>query len=189
MTPAGYELVHVVDLKNNHSLFNILSFLGSLIFIVSIGMGLLFFPEGDLHTINLGLLLSIFLGLGLYVILHETIHVVMMKVFSKEKITVGFNWRHAFAGMKQGYFTRTQYAMIALAPSIILGGLLLAAILYFYQDVAAYTFVLFIVSQNFAGSTGDFYVVYVLSQLKENILINDDGLTMSYFQKMESSDK
>lgn len=181
MTPIGYELYQRVNLKTNQTLFNLLSFLGSLIFVLTIGLGLMLVPQGDLSSIDFLLLIYIFLGLGLYVLFHEAIHVWMMKAFSKEKITVGFNWRHAFAGMKDAYFTRSQYALIALAPSIILGACVALAMMIFYDNLSIYAFLLFILAQNFAGSTGDYYVVYLLTQIKGPLFVQDDGLIMSYY--------
>jgi hypothetical protein len=181
MTLAGYKIIQQVDLKRNQTLFNVLSFLGSLIFIVVIGLGLMMLPEGDLATIDGWLLLIIFLGLSIYVIVHEAIHVISMKLFSKEKIIVGFNWRHAFAGMNNAVFTRHQYTFIALAPSISLGIILFIAMLNFNSQLSVFAFLLFIIAQNFAGSTGDFYVVYVLSQIQGHVLVHDDGLVMSYY--------
>jgi hypothetical protein len=189
MTPVGYKLFHQVDLKKNQALFNVLSFLGSLIFIVSIVIGLMMMPTGDLETIDFWLLLEIFLGLAGYVILHEAIHVIAMKLFSKEKITIGFNWRHAFAGMKNAFFTRDQYAFIALAPSLFLGIMLFIGMIIFYGQLALYAFLLFIIAQNFAGSTGDFYVVYVLSQIQGRVLVHDDGLVMSYYIPLPTTSK
>ena len=93
------------------------------------------------------------LGCILYIILLEITHLIFLKIFSKEKINISIKFPTISVGSNAKY-SKKQFSIIALAPVIILGIILILLILFSSKD---YTFLWSILlTLNFAGSGGDF---------------------------------
>lgn len=109
------------------------------------------------------------LGCILYIILHEITHLIFMKIFSKEKINISIKFPTISVGSNAKY-SKKQFSIIALAPVIILGIILILLILFSSKD---YTFLWSILlTLNFAGSGGDFLQFLKISKYP----------TITYFQ-------
>lgn len=178
--PDHYRQVAEVNLKTDALLLTLLNTLGTFLFLNILGLGFLLQPVA-FNALNWFHLLWLGIGLALYIVAHEGIHALCMKLFSNQPLTLGLNAQAAYAGMKNAYFTKRQYAIIALSPCAILGVILFTAIAFYWNDHGAYVALLVILGQNFAGSVGDYFVFQRLAKLPHDALVNDDGLKMHYY--------
>jgi hypothetical protein len=181
--PINYRLIRSLDLKKDKGLTTLLNIVGTIIFLVIVGLGFVIspFPENfDFEITHLFLLIGGIVG---YIILHELLHALFMKIFIKEKLSIGLRWKAAYAGMKKAYFKKGEYALIALAPVLILGISLLLLIIFL---PGTWFWPLHIIQgQNLAGAVGDYYVVGVLTKMPKHTLVNDDGMSMRYYAPSE----
>ncbi|MFD0047135.1 DUF3267 domain-containing protein [Pseudarthrobacter scleromae] len=79
----------------------------------------------------------------------------------------------------RAYLTRRTAVVVALAPCIVWGGVLLAALLTVPADYRITMYVL--LALNFAGSAGDYVEVYVVSRQQPDALVQDDGDNINVF--------
>ena len=119
------------------------------------------------------------LGCILYIILHEITHLIFMKIFSKEKINISIKFPTISVGSNAKY-SKKQFSIIALAPVIILGIILILLILFSSKD---YTFLWSILlTLNFAGSGGDFLQFLKISKYPTNTYFQDTSNETIVFQ-------
>ena len=115
-----------------------------------------------------------------YIFLHELAHGVCMKCFGAVKVKYGFTGLYAYAG-SESYFYKIPYIIIALAPVVLWGVVLLmlncAAGTYWFWNIY------FIQISNISGAAGDLYVIYSFSKLPRDILIQDTGVSMTVYSR------
>lgn len=184
--PDHYLLDIEIDLQKNRKLA---IWLNTLPLLALIPLGILFwllvkafpnkiFPgEGTGNLFIFGLiLLGSFL---LLLVLHEFIHGLVMKHYSKEKGKFGFTGFYAYAGNDSFYFDKPSYIRIALAPALMISILLTLAMLFLngFWFISLY----FLFSMHLIGCVGDFYVVWKLRRYPENTLILDSGTSMRFY--------
>ena len=184
--PSDSQLVFQLDLKKERTLGRYLNIVGTLIFIAVIAVGYLIkpFPYGaDFTLIHVIGILALFV---VYVVVHELVHALAMLFFSRQRLRFGIHGYFAYAGMPEAYFSKRQYVLVALAPSALLGALLIAiAVLIAIGNPSFgswYWVTLIIMGQNFGGSIGDYYVVNRLSKFPAPVFINDDGMRMRFYK-------
>ncbi len=119
-------------------------------------------------------------SLASYMLLHEMIHGACMRAFSGVKPRYSFHAVYASAG-SEAFFPRGQYAVVALAPFLLLGALLLALNASLYPRL----FWLFYIVQmpNVSGSAGDLIVVLWLTRMPRGTLVRDSGTEISFYVK------
>jgi len=115
-----------------------------------------------------------------YIILHELVHVIAMKICGTQKVKYGFTGLYAFAG-SEDYYDKRSYIFIALAP-VVLWGVLLAVLTVVVPD-EWFWIAYFIQITNISGAAGDFYVTAKFSKLSPDILIKDYGLGMTVYSR------
>lgn len=114
-----------------------------------------------------------------YMILHELVHGFFIKKFSGKKADYGFGLGYAYAGSK-AYFNKKSYIIIALAPIIVWGIVLLVFNILF----PGWFWVIYgIQILNVSGAAGDFFVTYKVLKLSKDILVKDSGTSMIVYQK------
>ena len=102
-----------------------------------------------------------------------------MKIFSKEKINISIKFPTISVGSNAKY-SKKQFSIIALAPVIILGIILILLILFSSKD---YTFLWSILlTLNFAGSGGDFLQFLKISKYPTNTYFQDTSNETIVFQ-------
>ena len=89
------------------------------------------------------------LGCFCYIILHEIIHLIFMKLFSREKINISVKFPTISVG-SSAKFNKMQFIIIALAPVILLGCTLILLIVFTPKNYTFLWTILLIL--NFAGS-------------------------------------
>ena len=122
--------------------------------------------------------LSLIVLIFIYLILHELVHGMAMKICSTKKIEYGFTGIYAFAGSRD-FYDKKSYIFIALAPVVILG-IVIAVINAFVSDEWFWVVYLIQIS-NFSGAVGDYFVVLKFSKMPRDILIQDSGVSMKVF--------
>ena len=118
-----------------------------------------------------------------YIILHELVHGVAMKICGTKKIKYGFTGIYAYAG-SDDYYEKSAYIFIALAP-VVLWGVVLAVINPFVN--AEWFWVVYSIQMtNISGAAGDFFVTLKFSRMPKDILVKDSGIGMKVYSKEET---
>ena len=184
--PEGYREWMKVDLQKNKKLALIVNGIGLIIAVVMAVIGQLIVPIQTLFDMEAGLgmytlrFVVLLAGMVAYIILHELVHGVVMKHYSRQKPFYGFTGLYAYAGSKC-YFDRRSYIVIALAPIVVWGVVLL--ILNLFAAGSWFWVVYFIQISNVSGAAGDFYVSARFSKMPQDILVNDVGVSMTVYVK------
>lgn len=113
-----------------------------------------------------------------YMAAHEATHGVVLQLLTKVRPTYAVRFPFLTTG-NCAYLTRRTAVTVALAPCIIWGLLLLAALLALPADYRLTAYVL--LALNFAGSAGDYVEVYVVSRQQPDALVQDDGDNVHVF--------
>lgn len=183
--PENYRQVMKIDLQKDKKAALKVN-IGALIIAV-----ILFVPALLIRGIDMGIYdetdfrmliykcVTLLTGCIIYVFLHEFIHGIFMRMISSVKPFYGFTGMYAYAGSK-AYFNRRDYIVIALAPIVILGTVLL--VFNMLLPRGWFWPVYFIQITNISGAAGDLYVSSLLGKLKPNILINDVGVSMTVYE-------
>ena len=180
--PESYRELDKVDFQKNKkqaiivnavSIVICLSMIVPAIFLVPI-----FVEFGMLYIV---LQFALFLaGIILYIVLHELTHGLSISLLTKIKPKYGFTGLYAYTKANV-YFCKKSYIIVALSPLIIWGVVLL--ILNILLPVSWFWPVYLIQVLNISGAVGDFYISLRLSKLPENVLIFDEGTSMTIYTK------
>lgn len=114
----------------------------------------------------------------LYMVLHELVHGIAMKLCGTKRVKYGFTGLYAFAG-SEDYYDKKSYIFIALAP-IVLWGTVLAAV-NFFVPTEWFWIIYMIQLINISGAAGDLFAAVKFSRMPKNILIQDSGVSMRVF--------
>lgn len=184
--PENYQEILNIDLQKNKKLALIVNGIALVITVVLLAVGIVCGPKFNLfdvddnmtlYFVRLGLLLF---GMVFYIITHEVIHGIFMKLYSGQKVKYGFTGMYAFAG-SDAYFNKSAYIIIALAPVVIWGVILAAACCI--VPASWFWVVYFIQIINLSGAGGDFYVTWKFSKLPKDILVCDSGVSMIVYSQ------
>lgn len=183
--PAGYSELFTIDLQKDKKLALLVNGLGLLLAVAMVLLGFAIAPPGralcDQLTENFWLAFVACGALFLYILLHELVHGICMKLFGSGKVKYGFTGLYAYAGCGS-YFARGPYIVIALAPILLLGAVLLVLNAVFPSGAAFW--VIYIVQIcNVSGAAGDIYVTLRFMRLPRDILIRDSGVSMCVYAK------
>ena len=114
----------------------------------------------------------------LYMVLHELVHGIAMKLCGTKRVKYGFTGLYAFAG-SEDYYDKKSYIFIALAP-IVLWGSVLAAVNFFVPT--EWLWIVYMIQLiNISGAAGDLFAAVKFSRMPKNILIQDSGVSMRVF--------
>lgn len=177
----GYRLLESLDfVKNRKQMTSVLS-LSLFLTALMIAIGLMTMPikitwqfmTGNFWTFPALLAMHL-----VYIPLHELVHGLWMRVFSREKIRYGFQGCYAYAG-SNAFFSVAQHNIIAVAP-LITWGIALAALERVLPE--AWFWILFSVQiVNVSGSAGDLYCVFRTLRYPRGTRIQDTGVRMRVF--------
>ena len=134
------------------------------------------FWSGEMHQVAYA-----FLGIILYMILHETVHGIFMFFFGGKRPKYGVEGPFTYASSSI-YFRKFQYEIIALAPTLIWGTVLLILCKMNQQTQWFWTFYLLEIV-NITGAVSDLYVVIKCLMLPKNVLIQDTGTAIIVYGK------
>lgn len=182
--PEGYREFKTVDLLNNKKEMLTVNLAALLLGAVMVLPAALLVP---FHAYHKELLYNIFVpllflaALFLYILLHEAVHGVFMKKLSNVKPYFGFKGlMYAYAG-STAFFDKRSYMLIALAPVVLLGLVLLLANLLL--PVEWFWFVYIIQIVNISGAAGDIYVMNIIRKAPADTLVCDAGVSMKLYSQ------
>lgn len=187
--PVGYSEIFRVDLQNDKKKALLVNGLSLLLMVPMFIIGAFIAPIKSLFDFGNGFCAYflkwgvVLVGMIVYVVLHELVHGVFIKRFSGKKAHYGFTGLYAFAG-SDAYFNKRDYIIIALAPVVMWGVVLL--VLNLVLPVQWFWCVYLIQIFNISGAAGDFYVTYKFSQMPADILVRDVGVAMNVYSREAS---
>lgn len=178
--PSGYHEVEHIDLQKDKKLAILVNALGIIIMVITFIIGHLIVPFTNIFRTGPLPLLVLSVGSIAYIFLHEMVHGIFMKKYGEEKPFYGFTGMYAYAA-SNCYFNKKNYIVIALAPIVIWGIVLLILNLIFKETW--FWVIYFIQICNLSGAAGDLYVTYRFSKLPDDILVKDVGVSMTIYAK------
>ncbi len=183
--PNGFEEIEKVDLKSNKKQAAIVNIAAIVIAAAMILIAHFFIvPITEFFDMDSGIgaymvRISVFLAsMVLYIILHELVHGIAMKICGTRKVKYGFTGMYAFA-CSDDHYDRSAYIFIALAP-IVLWGIVLAVLNLFVSEQWFWA-VYYLQVMNISGAAGDMYVTFKFLMLPKDILIKDHGVGMTVY--------
>lgn len=186
--PEEYREIYSIDLQKNKKLSVLVNALALVIAALLTVPMMFIVPISPLFDMNNGYspFLIRFATIGilttLYMVLHEIIHGIAMKMCGTKKVKYGFTGLYAFAG-SEDYYDKKSYIFIALAP-VVLWGIVLGIINIFVPT--EWFWVVYIIQViNLSGAAGDLFVTVKFSRLPKDILVKDYGVRMHVFSKSE----
>ena len=184
--PEGYNEYYSIDLQKNKKISVLVNGLSVLIMVVMvISMNFLvpvstfWNDETDFFVLAVKFI-SVFVSLLLYIVLHELVHGIAMKICGTKKVKYGFTGLYAFAG-SEDYYSKGAYIFIALAPVVLWGVVL--AVLKFIVPIEWFWVVYIVQISNIGGAAGDFFVTVKFSRFPKDILVKDHGVGMTVYSK------
>ncbi len=184
--PEGYKEGLSIDLQKDKKLALLVNGLSLLIAVLTVVPVLFLVPitplfdvSGDWvsYFLRLGALL---VGMAVYMVLHEAVHGIAMKLCGTKKVKYGFTGLYAFAG-SDDYYGKAAYLFIALAP-VVLWGIALGVACFLVP--ASWFWVVYLIEVvNLSGAAGDLYVTVRFLRLPKDILVRDVGTSMTVYVK------
>lgn len=182
--PEDYTEILQIDLQKNKRLMLLVNALAIAIGVIMAVPMHFYVPIGSLFSMDKGLFAysvrfaALVVLMIAYIVLHELVHGMAMKLCGTKKIKYGFTGMYAFAGSTD-YYAKKPYIFIALAP-VVLWGVVLAVINPFVpRDWFWVVWMLQIV--NISGAAGDLYVTCRFFRMPSDILVRDHGTSMKVY--------
>ena len=176
--PPNYQFDMKMDLKKDKKINIAIQGLFLLVVALMIGLAMwLHFPTKSDWSTVVTILVTVVMC-AVYMIMHELIHGVFLKLFSSVNPKYFVRFPFLCTG-SEAYFNKRSFCIVALAPVIILGILLFAMLVLLPTD---YFLSIYIVTAlNFAGAAGDYFQVLAISKLSPAALIQDNGKETKVF--------
>ena len=184
--PKEYGQIFSVDLQKDKKAMLLINGLALAIGAAMVIPMLFLVPWWDTFSVTDGMAgywikLAAMIGLMLlYLVLHELVHGIAMRICGTKKIRYGFKGAYAFAA-SDDYYRKKPYIFIALAP-VVLWGIVLAIVTPFVPT-SWFWVVYFVQLMNLSGAAGDLYVTVKFSRMPRDILIRDSGVGMVVYAK------
>ncbi len=185
--PLEYEEILSVDLQKNKKLSLLLNGLALVVaLLMAVPMSFVV-PISTLYNMDQGIkpyairFGVLLLMLVVYMLLHEAVHGIAMKICGTKKVKYGFTGLYAFAGSSD-YYDKKSYIFIALSPVVIWG--VIIGIINFFVPTQWFWAVYIIQIINISGAVGDLYVTVRFSKLSKDILITDCGVGMTVYERV-----
>ena len=186
--PDGYREIYSIDLQKNKKLALLLN-TAALIIAAILAVPMHFvvpvttlFDMSDglgAYTVRFAVMILLMVA---YIVLHELVHGVTMKLFGTQKVKYGFTGLYAFAG-SDDYYKKICYIIIALAPVVVWGIVLVVVNLLVPR---AWFWVVYMIQLiNLSGAAGDLFVTFKFSRVPEDILVHDSGVGMTVYSRHE----
>ena len=186
--PDGFVEIYSIDLKKNKKAALLVNALAIIIGVALAIIGHFIVPITTLFSMDSGITmymlrcLVLVISLILYIILHELVHGIAMKICGTKKVKYGFTGLYAFAGSND-YYDKISYIFIALAPIVVWG--IILAVINIFVPTEWFWIVYFIQLSNLSGAAGDLYVTVKFSKMPRDILIFDYGVGMKVFSNQQ----
>lgn len=179
--PAGYRIIDSLDFVRNRKQMAIVCALSFAMIAAMLLFGLILKPFAvswrfmRAHEWTFAVVIALHLA---YIPLHELVHGLFMRAFSRERVRYGFQLCYAYAG-SNAYFSVFQHNWIALAPLVIWGVAL--AVLERTLPEGWFWILYSVQIANVSGSAGDLYCVFRTLRYPRGARIQDTGVRMRVF--------
>ena len=195
--PENYRLVKTVDATK--APFAVVFNLLSLVMMVG-AFAVLYFAFGtDVSLIKeqfltlpdftkiLALLLLV-VGFIVYIVLHELVHGVVYKAFTKRKLTFGVTMTCAYCGVPDVFVYRTA-SLCAVLASCVICSIVIIVPMFFLQITVWFLLLAALFAMHFGGCVGDLYitVLYVFKFRDGKTLMRDTGPVQTFYLPHEKS--
>lgn len=184
--PEGYSETCTVNLQEDKKT-SLLVNLSAVIIAVLLAVPALFaVPVSYMFSMEKGIIdymlrfVSLMVLIFVYLILHELVHGVAMKICGTKKVKYGFTGLYAFAG-SEDFYDKKAYIFIALAPVVFWG--IVIAVINLFVPLEWFWVVYFLQIINLSGAAGDLYVTIKFFRLPSDILVKDTGIMMTVYSK------
>jgi hypothetical protein len=182
--PNGYREIFSVNLQQDKKKALVINIAGlAIILLLAISMHF-YIPFQTLFDMSRGLgfycikFVIMIAAWIAYIVLHEIVHGIAMKICGTKKVKYGFTGMYAFAG-SDDYYDKKSYIFIALAPVVFWG--VIVAIINPFVPYEWFWVVYSVQIFNISGAVGDFYVTAKFLQMPQDILIKDIGVGMTVY--------
>ena len=184
--PDGYGQIYEINLQKNKKKMLLVNGIALLISALMVVPMCFYIPITELFSFEKGILqyfirFAALFGLSIvYMVLHELVHGITMKLCGTKKVKYGFTGLYAFAG-SDDYYDKKSYITIALAPVVLWG--VVIAIINCFMPREWFWVVYFLQIMNISGAAGDMYVTFKFSKMPKDILVRDHGVGMKVYSK------
>jgi len=184
--PSGYQEIFEVNLQKNKKIAFLLNAFAVMIMVAMAVPMHFYVPITTLFDMQNGLgvyairFASLMALLVAYMILHELVHGITMKLCGTKKVKYGFTGLYAFAG-SEDYYDKQSYIVIALAPVVLWG--IVIAVVNAIVSPEWFWVIYFLQISNISGAAGDMYVTVKFSKFPKDILVKDVGVGMTVYSK------
>ena len=182
--PVGYKKIFSVNLQKDKKIATIIN-VGAILIAVLMAVPMNFYiPISTLFDFTQGVknyftrFIVLMVSMIAYLIVHEAVHGVAMKICGTKKVKYGFTGLYAYAG-SDDFYDKKSYIFIALAP-VVLWGIVLAVVNCFVSQNWFWVVYLIQIS-NISGAAGDIYVTAKFSKMPDDILVTDCGVGMTVY--------
>ncbi len=186
--PQDYEQIYELDLQKDKKLAVFVNLLAIVIAVVMTVPMCFLVPITTLFDMSQGIgaysirFITIAVSMIVYMVLHELVHGAFIRIYSGKNATYGFTGLYAYAA-SNSFFNKKSYIIIALAPIIILGIVLL--ILNIAIPISWFWVIYLIQIMNISGAAGDMYVTVKFSRMPKDILVFDHGVGMKVYARKQ----
>lgn len=181
--PDTYRHHSTVDLKKNRGLSGAVQVFFLLAAASAVGGALLL--DLPLQT-NWNPMVSVpvmLVACVVYMAIHEATHGVALQLLTR--VAPSYTVRFPFLSTgNHAYLTRRTATIVALAPLVLWGIVLIAAVVTVPDDFRLSVYVL--LALNVAGSAGDLVEVWVVARQRPDALLQDDGDEIHVFHPLAS---
>ena len=193
-SPLGYERIKVIDITHNKKESAVVNVLSGSVILLMILFGACVFGferlEAMLTSSDPGVLkwfvfriAVIFLLAAVYIVMHEGVHVAFIKLIRRD-CTVQFRYKFVYASVGcNACFSKLEYLVICLAPLLILGVLLTVLCIRVPDEWQWPIYIIQVL--NMSSAAGDIYIFSILSRMPKNLLVRDNGVTISVYGSVE----
>ena len=195
--PENYRLVKTVDATK--APFAVVFNLLSLVMMVG-AFAVLYFAFGTDVSLIKGQVLTLpdftkslallwlVVGFIVYIGLHELVHGVVYKAFTKRKLTFGVTMTCAYCGVPDVFVYRTASLCALLAPFVIFSIAFIVP-MFFLQNTVWFLLLAALFAMHFGGCVGDLYitVLYVFKFRDGKTLMRDTRPVQTFYLPHEKS--
>ena len=184
--PEGYREIYSVHLQKEKRTSLLINGLGALIAVLLVLPACFIVPISTVFTIQedlggMAFKLVFFAVMDIvYMVLHELVHGLAMKLCGTKKVKYGFTGLYAYAG-SEDYYGKKAYILIALAPVVLWGIVLAVATVLVPTDWFWPVYAIQII--NLSGAAGDYFVTAKFFRFPEDILVRDCGVGMTVYSR------
>ncbi len=142
-------------------------------------LGVLRDDLGDLATLPGEPFFQTLITFVLVLVLHELIHGLFFALYTGESPRLGLRGLYAFAGAPEWFIPRGPYLVIGLAPFVLIT--LVGLISLVFVPLNLVRLLLFAITLNAAGASGDIFISGWLMRERELLFVNDTGEIFTMF--------